>query len=72
MWALIGILAAMHAREASGRGQQVDISLLDGQMAWLTYVAGKYFATGATPRPASAARTRAWSRTRCFRPPTRR
>jgi crotonobetainyl-CoA:carnitine CoA-transferase CaiB-like acyl-CoA transferase len=49
MWALIGILAALHARQASGRGQLIDISLLDGQVAWLTYVAGKYFATGATP-----------------------
>jgi crotonobetainyl-CoA:carnitine CoA-transferase CaiB-like acyl-CoA transferase len=49
MWALIGILAALHAREASGRGQLIDISLLDGQVAWLTYVAGKYFATGVTP-----------------------
>jgi crotonobetainyl-CoA:carnitine CoA-transferase CaiB-like acyl-CoA transferase len=49
MWALIGILAALHAREASGQGQLVDVSLLDGQVAWLTYVAGKYFATGVTP-----------------------
>jgi formyl-CoA transferase/CoA:oxalate CoA-transferase len=49
MWALIGILAALHARQATGRGQLVDISLLDGQVAWLTYVAGKYFATGGTP-----------------------
>ena len=39
----------MHAREVSGRGQLIDISLLDGQVAWLTYVAGKYFATGVTP-----------------------
>jgi formyl-CoA transferase/CoA:oxalate CoA-transferase len=49
MWALIGVLAALHAREATGRGQLVDVSLLDGQVAWLTYVAGKYFATGVTP-----------------------
>jgi crotonobetainyl-CoA:carnitine CoA-transferase CaiB-like acyl-CoA transferase len=49
MWALIGILAALHARETSGQGQLVDVSLLDGQVAWLTYVAGKYFATGVTP-----------------------
>jgi crotonobetainyl-CoA:carnitine CoA-transferase CaiB-like acyl-CoA transferase len=49
MWALIGILAALHARTATGRGQLIDISLLDGQVAWLTYVAGKYFATGVTP-----------------------
>jgi len=49
MWALIGVLAALHARHATGRGQLVDVSLLDGQIAWLTYVAGKYFATGVTP-----------------------
>ena len=49
MWAVIGILAALHARETSGQGQLVDVSLLDGQLAWLTYVAGKYFATGVTP-----------------------
>lgn len=39
MWATIGILAALHAREATGHGQHVDVSLLDGQLAWLTYVA---------------------------------
>ncbi|MFL6055213.1 MAG: CaiB/BaiF CoA transferase family protein [Actinoallomurus sp.] len=50
MWAVIGILAALHARRSTGRGQHVDISLLDGQIAWLTYVAGGYFATGETPR----------------------
>jgi crotonobetainyl-CoA:carnitine CoA-transferase CaiB-like acyl-CoA transferase len=49
MWSLIGILAALHARDATGRGQLVDVSLLDGQIAWLTYVAGRYFATGVTP-----------------------
>ncbi len=49
MWALVGILAALHARQASGTGRHIDISLLDGQVAWLTYVAAKYFATGQTP-----------------------
>jgi formyl-CoA transferase/CoA:oxalate CoA-transferase len=50
MFVVIGILAALHSRETTGRGQQVDISLLDGQISWLTYVAGSYFATGETPR----------------------
>ena len=50
MWAAIGILAALHARESTGRGQLVDVSLLDGQVAWLTYVAAGYFASGSTPR----------------------
>jgi crotonobetainyl-CoA:carnitine CoA-transferase CaiB-like acyl-CoA transferase len=50
MFALIGILAALHVRDSTGQGQYVDVSLLDGQLAWLTYVAGRYFATGETPR----------------------
>jgi crotonobetainyl-CoA:carnitine CoA-transferase CaiB-like acyl-CoA transferase len=50
MWAAIGVLAALHARAATGRGDWIDISLLDGQIAWLTYVAGGYFATGEVPR----------------------
>jgi crotonobetainyl-CoA:carnitine CoA-transferase CaiB-like acyl-CoA transferase len=49
MFAVIGILAALHVRDSTGRGQHVDISLLDGQIAWLTYVAARYFATGVTP-----------------------
>jgi crotonobetainyl-CoA:carnitine CoA-transferase CaiB-like acyl-CoA transferase len=50
MWAAIGVLAALHARTATGRGDWIDISLLDGQIAWLTYVAGGYFASGEVPR----------------------
>ncbi len=50
MWAAIGILSALHARAATGRGDWIDISLLDGQIAWLTYLAGGYFATGEVPR----------------------
>ena len=33
MYAAIGILAALHEREASGRGQYIDISMLDSQIA---------------------------------------
>jgi formyl-CoA transferase/CoA:oxalate CoA-transferase len=50
MWSVIGILSALHARQETGRGQRVDVSLLDGQISWLTYVAGGYFATGDVPR----------------------
>ena len=52
MWALIGILSALHARDATGRGQLIDISLLDGQVAWLTYAASRYFAHRRDARPA--------------------
>ena len=50
MWSCVGVLAALRHREHSGHGQQVDVSLLDGQVAWLTYVAAGYFATGTPPR----------------------
>lgn len=49
MWSLVGILAALRARDETGRGQYVDTSLYEGQLAWLTYVAGNYFATGQNP-----------------------
>ncbi|TWP36373.1 CaiB/BaiF CoA transferase family protein [Leekyejoonella antrihumi] len=50
MWLTIGVLSALHARDSTGCGQQVDISLMDGELAWMTYVAQNFFATGDTPR----------------------
>ncbi|MBM4796362.1 CoA transferase [Streptomyces sioyaensis] len=50
MWAALGILAALRSRELTGRGEWVDVSLLDGQVAWLSYVAAGYFASGDVPR----------------------
>ncbi|WP_046467992.1 CaiB/BaiF CoA transferase family protein [Allosalinactinospora lopnorensis] len=55
MWAAIGLLAALRERERTGRGQWVDVSLLDGQIAWLTYVAAGYFASGEVPERYGAA-----------------
>jgi crotonobetainyl-CoA:carnitine CoA-transferase CaiB-like acyl-CoA transferase len=49
MNAFSGILLALLARQQTGEGQQVDVSLLDGQVALLTYQAGIYFATGKSP-----------------------
>ena len=49
MFAAQGITLALLARERTGRGQQVDIGMLDAVSALLTYQAGIYFATGATP-----------------------
>lgn len=51
MWAIIGILTALHSREATGRGQWVDISLLDTIISWQTYLAGNFFATEVDPVP---------------------
>ena len=44
-----GILLSLLARQQTGCGQKVDISMLDCQVAMLTYQAGIYFATGESP-----------------------
>jgi len=49
IYATIGILSALLAREKTGRGQFLDIALLDSQVTWLANVAGSYFATGQRP-----------------------
>jgi formyl-CoA transferase/CoA:oxalate CoA-transferase len=49
MFAVQGIALALFARERTGRGQLVDIGMLDATAALLTYQAGIYFATGQTP-----------------------
>ena len=51
MFAAYGILAALYNREKRGRGQMIDVSLLDSQVALLTYQAGAYFASGEIPQP---------------------
>lgn len=50
MYATQAILTALLHRElGGGAGQKVDVSLLDGQVAWMTYMASYYFATGESP-----------------------
>jgi crotonobetainyl-CoA:carnitine CoA-transferase CaiB-like acyl-CoA transferase len=49
LWLVAGILAALQARERSGRGQRVDTSLLDGQIGLLAYHATNHWATGEAP-----------------------
>src|SRR5215510_8605329 len=49
MFAAYGISLALYARERTGRGQQVDIAMLDAVTALLTYQAGSYFASGNVP-----------------------
>jgi len=49
MMACQGILLGLIARERTGHGQEVDIGMLDCQVAMLTYQAGIYFATGQSP-----------------------
>jgi crotonobetainyl-CoA:carnitine CoA-transferase CaiB-like acyl-CoA transferase len=49
MFAAQGIAMALLARFRTGRGQHVDIGMLDSTAALLTYQAAIYFATGASP-----------------------
>jgi crotonobetainyl-CoA:carnitine CoA-transferase CaiB-like acyl-CoA transferase len=49
MFAAQGIAMALLARVRTGRGQHVDIGMLDSTTALLTYQAGAYFATGSAP-----------------------
>jgi crotonobetainyl-CoA:carnitine CoA-transferase CaiB-like acyl-CoA transferase len=49
LYAALSITAAvMHAR-ATGQGQQVEVSLTNGLVSLLAYIATNYFATGAAP-----------------------
>jgi len=48
--AAIGVLAALAEREKSGRGQHIDLALLDVQVACLANQAASYLAAGVVPR----------------------
>jgi crotonobetainyl-CoA:carnitine CoA-transferase CaiB-like acyl-CoA transferase len=50
LYAYQGILLALLARHRSGKGQRIDIALLDGLISTLTYQAESYFATGTSPQ----------------------
>lgn len=47
----IAILAALHERNATGRGRRIDISLMDGLIGLLGYIAQLSFFTGQDPQP---------------------
>jgi crotonobetainyl-CoA:carnitine CoA-transferase CaiB-like acyl-CoA transferase len=56
--ALYGALAAvsaLRARERTGRGQFIDVSLLEAGVSLAVWEAGKYFATGEIPGPLGSA-----------------
>ena len=51
LFATIGVLAALEARHMTGRGQHVNTSLLEGQLAMLSYHLTSFFASGVVPGP---------------------
>lgn len=50
MYAAVGILAALQERLGSGRGQHIDIALLDSQIAWLVNAGTNYLTDRKVPK----------------------
>ncbi|UOF88643.1 CoA transferase [Fodinisporobacter ferrooxydans] len=55
MWAIIGILTALHNRNSNGNAQWIDVSLLETMISWQTYLSGNYFASGKNPKAMGSA-----------------
>lgn len=43
MWGAFGIVLALHDRAKTGRGEYIDLGMLDATLPWLTKQAGKVF-----------------------------
>jgi crotonobetainyl-CoA:carnitine CoA-transferase CaiB-like acyl-CoA transferase len=50
MYAVTAILAALQARQRTGRGQHIDVPLYDTQVAWLANQGMNYLVSGEAPR----------------------
>jgi crotonobetainyl-CoA:carnitine CoA-transferase CaiB-like acyl-CoA transferase len=50
LWSAIGILSALHHRTATGEGATVDTSLYETALAWMSYHAANYQASGDVPK----------------------
>jgi crotonobetainyl-CoA:carnitine CoA-transferase CaiB-like acyl-CoA transferase len=55
LYATIAVLAALRARDRDGRGQSIDVSLLESAVSFGVWEAGRYFATGEVPKPSGSA-----------------
>ncbi len=50
MYATVGILAALRHRDLTGEGQQIDLALVDAQIAWLINEGVNYLTSGDVPQ----------------------
>jgi len=48
--AAFGVMAALRVKEKTGKGQTVDVSMMEGQMALLNTMIGNYLADGVVPQ----------------------
>ncbi len=49
LYAMTAILAALHHKTMTGRGQWIDVALFDAQLGWLANVASNYLVSGEPP-----------------------
>ncbi len=57
MWAALGITAALHQRETTGRAVEVTTALFETALMWVSYHAMGYFASGEAPQPQGSGTT---------------
>ncbi|MBZ0248119.1 MAG: CoA transferase [Burkholderiales bacterium] len=55
IFAALGVVSALHARNASGRGQMVDTSLMEAAIQQTYWQSAIYLATGENPGPSGSA-----------------
>lgn len=55
MYAALGIVMALRVKEATGVGQHVDVSMLEGQISLLNLMISAYLANGEVPKPMGTA-----------------
>ena len=74
MYAAFGILTALHARGTTGRGQFIDVSMLEGQLGIMSTMIGAFVADGIVPGAdghclrGACCRTRRFARARATLP----
>jgi crotonobetainyl-CoA:carnitine CoA-transferase CaiB-like acyl-CoA transferase len=55
LYAAFGVVTALHARSKTGRGQYIDVSMLEGQLGILSGMVGAYLADRVVPQPMGTA-----------------
>ncbi|HEX2826842.1 MAG TPA: CoA transferase [Burkholderiales bacterium] len=51
MYCAYAVMVALRAKDKTGEGQQIDISMMEGQLALLGTTVANYFANGIVPKP---------------------
>ena len=55
LYGALAAVAALYERRQSGKGQYIDVSLLEAGVSFAIWEAGSFFATGSIPQPSGSA-----------------